>query len=372
MKNCTSLFFSFFVALIISVYPNVSAQNIQGLVYHNADSFRIVNKGFDDKELTYSRLPLYLKDSVRADLWSRGLCSSGIGIRFSSNSKRVALKYTLLWDFHMNHMADTGIKGADLYLLEKNGVWKYVNSVRPKNNNNELKQNEKVLVDNLDGETHDFLIYLPLYDGVTEMFIGVDSSAVLSAPTVDNPRKNKKIVMYGTSVLQGGCASRTGMVATNIIQRELNCEVINLGFSGEGKMDSCIARAIGSIPDIDAIVIDPVPNCTEKMCDTLTFGFVDILATLCPDIPIIMVEGAIYTYAEYDSFFKTYLPKKNQAYYNNYKKLKRAGHKNIIYVTSNNLYGSDGEGTVDGIHFTDYGFRKYADKLIKVLRPIIK
>lgn len=371
MNNRTFIFLSLFVALILAS-NSASAQNSPGLVYYNADSFRIINKGFEDTELTYSRLPLYLKDSVRTDLWNRGLCSSGIGIRFSSNSKKVAIKYTLLWDFHMNHMADTGIKGADLYLLEKNGVWRYVNSVRPKDNNKELKQNEKVLVDNLDGNTHEFLIYLPLYDGVTEMYIGVDSAAILSMPTVDNPRKSKKIVMYGTSVLQGGCASRTGMVATNIIQRELNCEVINLGFSGEGKMDSCIARAIGSISDIDAIVIDPVPNCTEKMCDTLTFGFVDILAKLCPDIPIIMVEGAIYTYAEYDSFFNNYLPKKNEAYYNNYKKLKRAGHKNIIYVSSDNLYGSDGEGTVDGIHFTDYGFRKYADKLIKVLRPIIK
>ena len=149
MNNRTFIFLSLFVALILAS-NSASAQNSPGLVYYNADSFRIINKGFEDTELTYSRLPLYLKDSVRTDLWNRGLCSSGIGIRFSSNSTKVAIKYTLLWDFHMNHMADTGIKGADLYLLEKNGVWRYVNSVRPKDNNKELKQNEKVLVDNLD------------------------------------------------------------------------------------------------------------------------------------------------------------------------------------------------------------------------------
>ena len=78
-----------------------------------------------------------------------------------------------------------------------------------------------------------------------------------------------------------------------------------------------------------------------------------------------MVEGPMYTYAKYDSFFKSYLPKKNAAYRKNYEKLVADGYKNIYYVTCD-------EGTVDGIHFTDIGFRRYADKLIPVLKPLLE
>ena len=164
----------------------------------------------------------------------------------------------------------------------------------------------------------------------------------------------------------------TGMVATNMIQRDLNCEVVNLGFSGEGKMDQCIARAMARIKDADVYVLDPVPNCTEMMCDTLTYDFVKTLRELRPNVPIVMVEGPMYTYAKYDSFFKSYLPKKNAAYRKNYEKLVADGYKNIYYVTCEGLTGDDNEGTVDGIHFTDIGFRRYADKLIPVLKPLLE
>ena len=80
------------------------------LKYVDALDFRMINKGFDDTETPYTRLPKYLQDSVRADLWNRQQCSSGLGIRFSTNSTRVGVRYTLLWDTHMFHMADTGLK----------------------------------------------------------------------------------------------------------------------------------------------------------------------------------------------------------------------------------------------------------------------
>ena len=344
----------------------------QPLRYVNATEFRIINKGFFDTETTYSRLPIYLKDSVRADLWDRGLCSAGVAIRFATDSKRVGVRYRLLKNFHMYHMADTGTKGADLYIRNEKGKWEYVNTCRPMVKDKETKECEKVFVDNFDGTMHEFIIYLPLYDGVTEMFVAVDSTATLTQPQVDSPRKDKRIVMYGTSVLQGGCATRTGMAGTNIIQRDLNCEVINLGFSGEGKMDMCIARAMAQIPNVACYVLDPVPNCTEQMCDTLTYAFVSELHRLRPEVPIVMVEGHTYTYAKYDTFFKDYLPKKNAAWLKNYKKLKKDGIKNLYYVTTEGLFGYDNEGTVDGIHYTDLGYRHYAQKLEKVVKRFVK
>ena len=84
-----------------------------------------------------------------------------------------------------------------------------------------------------------------------------------------------------------------------------------------------------------------------------------------------MVEGPIYPYARYDSFFRKYLPAKNEKFRRNYEKLKSENPENIYYVDSVNLDGIEDDGTVDGIHLTDLGFRHYADKLRPVLEAIL-
>lgn len=371
MKNLTKSLLRLMLFLSALAASNVFAEDTeQPLKYVNALEFRMINQITEETKTPYTRIPKYLEDSVRHDLWQRSQCSSGLGIRFSSDSKRIGVKYKLLWDTHMFHMADTGLKGTDLYVLTDDGRWEYVNTNRPVADK-KTKECTKTYVNNMDGRMHEYLIYLPLYDGVTEMWVGVDSASVIQQPVLDTPRKSKKVVMYGTSILQGGCSTRTGMVATNMIQRDLNCEVVNWGFSGEGKMDFCMARALAKVEDADVYVLDPVPNCTEMMCDTITYDFVKTLADLRPDVPIVMVEGPIYSYAKYDSFFKEYLPKKNAKFRKNYEKLVADGYKNLYYLPCDGLSGYDNEGTVDGIHFTDLGFRRYADKLIPILKPLL-
>lgn len=339
--------------------------------YVDATSLRIINKGFDDSERVFSRLPANLRDSLREGLWDRQQCSAGMGIRFATDSKSVGVRYDLLWNTHMIHMADTGLKGTDLYIFEGDSVWRHVNTNRPFIKKDTEKTCEATYIENLAPGMKEFMIYLPLYDGVTAMDIVVDSGAVITPGNPSIIDKNTKIVAYGTSILQGGCASRTGMASTNIISRDLNCEVVNLGFSGEGKMDFALARALAQIPDVDCYVLDPVPNCTEMMCDTLTYDFVNIIRTLRPEVPIVMVEGPIYPYARYDSYFGNYLPKKNAAFRRNYERLKAENPENLYYVTSENLDGVEDDGTVDGIHLTDLGFKYYAAKLTPVLREIL-
>ena len=339
--------------------------------YVDATSLRIINKGFDDSERVFSRLPANLRDSLREGLWDRQQCSAGMGIRFATDSKSVGVRYDLLWNTHMIHMADTGLKGTDLYIFEGDSVWRHVNTNRPSIKKDTEKTCEATYIENLAPGMKEFMIYLPLYDGVTAMDIVVDSGAVITPGNPSIIDKNTKIVAYGTSILQGGCASRTGMASTNIISRDLNCEVVNLGFSGEGKMDFALARALAQIPDVDCYVLDPVPNCTEMMCDTLTYDFVNIIRTLRPEVPIVMVEGPIYPYARYDSYFGNYLPKKNSAFRRNYERLKAENPENLYYVTSENLDGVEDDGTVDGIHLTDLGFKYYAARLTPVLRDIL-
>ncbi len=336
------------------------------LRYVDATMFRFINNGY--QEPLKSRLPAYMQDSVRSGLWWLAQCSAGIGIRFATNSRCVAMRYNIRNQFHMAHMADTGIKGVDMYILDTDdGKWHFLNCNRP----NKDSVQTKVFVDRLDGKMHEYMAYMPLYDGINWIELGIDSTATITMPQVNSPRRGGKIVFYGTSILQGGCATRPGMVATNILQRDLDVECVNLGFSGQGKMDSCMARVMATIPNVKAYVLDPVPNCTKLMCDTVTYGFVNLLRTLRPEVPIVMVEGPMYSYAKYSSYYSTYLPEKNIEWRKNYERLLAENPAGLYYVDCENLYGPDAEGTVDGIHFTDIGFRYYADKLLPVLRHII-
>jgi len=362
-----TLMLLFFVSLLTHFLAN-AAEAEDGWKLIDASELRVIGKGFDNTERPYWRLPVCIKDSCRPDLWSRQQCSSGIAVRFATDSRRIGVRYSLLLNFHMLHMADTGTKGTDLYILEGDSAWRHVNTNRPRLVNDSLKLVESTYVSNLDGKMHEYMIYLPLYDGVESLYVKVDKDAAI---TSGNPRiidSSRKVVAYGTSILQGGCASRTGMASTNILSRELNAEVINLGFSGEGKMDSYMAKAMADIPDVDLYLLDPIPNCTEMMCDTLTYGFVKTIAAAHPGTPIVFVAGPIYPYARYDANMGSYLPKKNAAALRNIRRLQQEGFTNIYWVDSMGLDGPEDDGTVDGIHLTDLGFRHYADRLLPTLR----
>lgn len=366
------------VALTAGASTAQDFTSLDTLQFYDALRFRMINKGWDNTLTPFTRIPATLKDSVRETLWDRAKNSAGIGIRFATNSHCVAVRYNLMSNFHMAHMADTGIKGTDLYILDDDGKWRFVNCNRPYRDYSYKGEGprkdsiqSKVYIDRLDGRWHEYMIYLPLYDGINWMEIGIEPSAQITQPKVNSPRREKKLVFYGTSIMHGGCASRTGMVATSILQRDLDVECVNLGFSGEGKMDSCMARAMAAIPHVDAYILDPIPNCTKLMCDTVTYGFVKTLRDLRPEVPIFMVEGQEYSYERYSGFYSQYLPEKNAEYRKNYLRLKAENPRNLYYIDRKDLYGPDCEGSVDGIHLTDLGFHYYAQKLKPYLEAIL-
>lgn len=368
MKTINRLLLLLVVAMLCGSVARAADE--KPVKYINAKDLRIINRGWTNTIRDYDRLPAFLKDSVRSVLWERSQCSSGIAVRFATNSTSVGVKYRLLWDTHMKHMADTGLKGTDLYIHEGDSVWRHVNTNRPYTDS--LKWCKSTYVSNVEPRMQEYMVYLPLYDGVEELYIAVDSTATITCGNPELISDKKKIIAYGTSILQGGCASRTGMAATNILSRELNCEIVNIGISGEGKMDYCMARAMADIADADLFLLDPIPNCTEMMCDTLTYDFVNIIRKARPDIPIVMVEGPIYPYARYDKTMGSYLPRKNAAFRRNYEKLMAENPNNLYYVDCVNLDGVEDDGTVDGIHLTDLGFKYYAAKLFPVLLPLVE
>ncbi len=205
-----------------------NAQKPENMKYTDAKELMLLGKGFTNTDSYYTRLPIDLKEEIRPEVWSLGLNSAGLAVRFSSNSKAIAIKWSVMNNLRMNHMPETGIKGVDLYTLEDDGKWYYMGTGRPNG-----KDNSSVLISSMEAKQREYIAYLPLYDGTVKMEIGVDSSANLTKPQKDVLVKRDNgdaILIYGTSITQGGCASRPGMVYSSIIGRMLNREVINLDF----------------------------------------------------------------------------------------------------------------------------------------------
>ena len=336
------------------------------LKYCDARQFRMINRAFADSKTPFFRLPAAINDTVREGLRVDAEMSTGLGIRFATNSTAIGVKYELTLNFKMNHMAHTGIKGTDLYVLDGD-KWQFVNCSKPA----DAKEQNRVYVSNMKPEMREYMIYLPLYDGIKSIEIGIDSTATITQPMVNNPRSDRKFVFYGTSVTQGGCASRPGMLGTSIIQRDLNAEVVNLGYSGEGRMDLFMASAMASIPGVTAYVIDAVANCTHERLDTICEAFISILRKAHPEIPIFMAERHRFSNECYDMQEHANFVKANSILHRHYMALRQQNPKNIYYVDHQDIFGPDNEGVVDGAHLTDLGFYHYALKFEPYLRAVL-
>ena len=350
------------ILLLVVFVLDMEAQ----IVFHDAGKFPLLGKASTETETRYERLPASLKGIVRDPVWSLGKNAAGLAIRFSSNSTTISARWTVLNDNSMNHMAPTGIKGLDLYTLE-NGKWMFVNCGRP---GDAGKSKEAVIVSNMLKKDREFMLFLPLYDGVTSLSIGVDSLADISLPKTDLPVRNQPVVCYGTSILQGGCASRPGMAHTNILMNRLNREFINLGFSGNGRLDYEIAEVMANIKHVALFILDFVPNASVEEIRDKTERFYSIIRNKHPDTPILFVENPIYTHTKFDKKVNEGVTEKNKMINEVYTVLRKKD-KNIQLLSSKNMIGDDGEATVDGVHFTDLGFIRYADLLTSEIKKMI-
>ncbi|WP_392348520.1 SGNH/GDSL hydrolase family protein [uncultured Polaribacter sp.] len=320
------------------------------------------------KESPYDRLPISYKEKVREPVWDLSKASAGITVRFHSNSTSINLKWTVLNDLDMPHMASTGIKGIDLY-TKYNNKWRYVTTagalVGLKTYQNKSipadSINEYELIKNMSPDFREYKLFLPLYDGVTKLEVGIDSTASIEKAS---PSPVKPIVFYGTSITQGGCASRPGMAHTNIISRKLDVDCINYGFSGNGRMETPIVELISEI-DAHFYVIECMQNMDSEQVSERVRPLVDMIRSNHPHTPIVLVENMMYTMAFLDQTIKTRLIQENAALKNEYDKIIKSGIPNIFYIKDNKDFLLDNEGTVDGVHLTDLGFLRYADYLIE-------
>lgn len=351
----------------MTAWVTTATENEEVIVYTDMSTFPRLGQVVEESQLenVYDRLPLSLKDTIRKELWDLGKNSAGVAVRFRSDAKKIKARWEVLNNFWMSHMSPTGIKGLDLYTLDNDG-WIFAGSARP----GHLKGTfESTFISNMDGTMREYMLLLPLYDGATKVEIGVNEGAVVDMPQSAFPSTESPVIIYGTSVTQGGCATRPGMAYPAILMRRLNREFINLGFSGNGRLDPEIAELIADKP-ASLIILDQMGNCTAPMLDRLE-PFVEILREKQPYTPILLLGNSHYTYERYDQKTQTDFKEKKERLEAIYNKLKQ-NDKNIYYLPADDLIGLDEEGTVDGTHQTDLGFQRMATAILPLVERLIK
>jgi hypothetical protein len=217
----------------------------------------------------------------------------------------------------------------------------------------------------------EYLLYLPLYNGVSSVEIGLAKDATLWKPDPRPADHQKPILFYGTSITHGACASRPGMCHPAILGRRFDRPIINLGFSGNGTMDAEIGALLAEL-DVAAYVIDCLPNMDAKAVAAKAEPFVRALRKAKPETPILLVEDRYYA----DGFLLESKRKRNEeshaALKATFDKLTGEGMKGLYYLEGAKLLGDDGDDTVDSSHPSDLGFARHADAFEAVLKPILK
>lgn len=335
-----------------------------------SDKIKVYGLNWFDEDKRYVRFPKYSDEMIKnlADgLYYLVEQPSGAMLAFKSNTSTVKIKVELGNWFSMAHMAFTGQGGFDIYIgTTRENLKFYRTSSFPINN----KTYEFTYFCDWEKEERFFLLNFPLYSGVNKIEIGIDSDASIT-PSCDLFDKGR-VVCYGTSITQGGCASRGGMSYTNQLSRRTGYEFLNFGFSGNGRGQKEVAELLASINDVSMFILDYEANATLPMLQDTLDNFINIIRDKYPTVPILVLSKIRMAY---ETHVKENLEKQMKS--KKYQKQVVIKHqkydKNIYFYDGHKLLGKYVyDATVDGSHPTDLGFMMITENLEKVLKKYIK
>lgn len=329
----------------------------------------VQGQGWSELNKTYVRLPDKAESMVRDAVWSLSRNSAGLSIIFRSNAPEIHVKYKVKGGLNMFHMPSTGVSGVDLYATDSEGVRRWC---APDFTASFSKDSILYRYSNIDyfpnaSKPYEYHLYLPLYNTVESILIGVpEGSELVFYPT----RREKPIVVYGTSIGQGACASRPGNAWTNIVERELEHPLVNLAFSGNGRMEPELFSLLSEI-DAALYVIDCLPNlhAGKDPVRDLTVAGVKMLKEAHPDCPVLLVEHSGYM-NEVSSIARAEYRATNSEMRRAYNDMIEMGVKGLYYLTTEEI-GLGMDGMVEGVHPNDLGMRRQADGVEKKVREIL-
>lgn len=349
--------------------PNMTLEKADsnGIAWFNPHLAPFTLTGFEwiKQDKVYRRLPLKPEWELRKPVNNLANNTAGGQIHFQTDSPKILVKVELARASGMYHMPATGQSGFDLYLGEP-GKKRYISTSRF--SAGKASYEVELLKGNGKKNRHVTLNF-PLYNGVKSVQVGlVAGSTVKKALPFVLPGP---IVVYGTSITQGGCASRPGMAYPNILSRRLNAEFVNLGFSGNGKGEPALAHLINQIENKQLLILDYEANVHDKIKLTLE-NFINIIRSKNKTLPILVTSKIRYANEIYNE--ASLKRQKSVAAFqkNLVEKKKSSGDNNIYYLNGGELLGANAdECTVDGVHPTDLGFMRMANGIEPVIRGIL-
>lgn len=340
-----------FIVFLVITLSNVYAQKIN-TVFHNADNLFLYGKTKPTATryhridtATYNDLPNAVKKLLTH--------SAGMAVVFKTNSKSISTKWCVTNAKAANNLTPIAQKGLDLY-IKTNGKWEFAGVGRPSNVCSEYN-----IVKNMDNGEKECMLFLPLYDELKSLEIGIDEGSTITS--LDNPFR-KRILIYGSSIVHGASAGRPGMAYPAILARKTGLYFMNLGISGNAKMEKAAARMVSEIT-ADAFVLDCVPNPTPQQIKERAEYFVKTVREKHPKAPIILVQSIIREQGNFDLEVRDRVKKQNEEITAAFNRLKAAGMKDIYLITAEKLLGNDGDSSTDGTHPNDLGFYRMAEEL---------
>jgi len=335
--------------------------------WYDLQQLPIEGKAWSETVSDYDRLPAKAEKLVRSAVWNLSRHSAGMAARFVTDAGTIKARWSLTSPrLDLPHMPATGVSGVDLYVKLDNGKLRWLANGKPGG-----QTATATLVPRIAPAQREYQLYLPLYNGVSKVEIGLPADAKLWQAPSRSAGKEKPLVFYGTSITHGACASRPGMVHTAILGRRFDLPVVNLGFLGNGRMELPLAELMTEI-DAAVYIIDCLPNMIAKEVATRTEPLVRALRKARPETPILLVEDRTYS----NSFLMLDKKQRNEssrkALKQAYDKLIADGVKNLYYLKGDKLLDPNGDGTVDSSHPNDFGFMLQADAFERALQPILK
>jgi len=334
------------------------------LRWYDATAWGVEGRAWPDSERArwFDRLPAAAEKTVTREVWDRSRPSTGMMARFLTDADSIHVHYRLMKpDLGMAHMPPTGVSGVDLYARDEAGHWRWVMVVLPT-----AQEMKTEIVRDLSPGKREYALYLPLYNGVDSLSIGVPAGAEFKGLS---PRP-KPLVFYGTSTTQGACASRPGMACTAILGRQLDRHIVNLGFSGNGRMDAAMGDLLVQI-DAAGYVIDCVGNMVVADITRKCVALVKQLRAVRPTTPIFLLEGDHSPNSWIQPITLKMKDEKNAALRAAFTKLQEANTRELHYLPGTHFFGDDSEGVVDG-HPSDLGFMRQAEVLEPALRAVLR
>lgn len=314
----------------------------------------------DENNDCYVRIPQDIAKATNDGVYWNNRFTAGGRLRFKTNSPYIAIHSEINdKNGHMGHMPASGSMCFDMY--EKiNGKETFVKAFISRDGVQDL------VYDFVTEGEHEVTLNFPLYNGVVKLSIGLAESAFVEKATPYN--NDKPVVFYGSSITQGGCASRPGTCYQGYITRKFNLDYINLGFSGSARGEKPIVEYMAGLP-MSMFVLDydhnaPNPEHLEK---THSYVF-NTIREAHPDIPVIMI-----TRPDYHNFLKDDTEARFKIVKKTYDNAVANGDKNVYFIDGRTFLEEypDAEGSVDGCHPTDLGFYFMGKKIGDVIATIL-